>query len=160
MACFKAIEVFPAFRFTPEITTRLVVIFCVLLSFLGKADQAEIANIKLADSCTVIVDVCELEAAQRPNPIFQLFKTKQKKNKKITAAILAFPFPFGIVGLHRIYLGTAPHVPVVYIGTLGGALGILPFIDFCVLALDKDIDRFIENKKVLMWVDENKKPQK
>jgi TM2 domain-containing membrane protein YozV len=65
---------------------------------------------------------------------------------------LAFPFPFGIVGLHRIYLGTSPHVPVVYIGTLGGVLGILPFIDFCVLILDKDFDRYIENKKVFMWV--------
>lgn len=92
----------------------------------------------------------------RPYPILQLIRAKQKKNKKVTAAVLAFPFPFGIVGLHRIYLGTAPHVPVVYIGTLGGVLGILPFIDFCVLVLDKDIERFINNPKVLMWVDENK----
>jgi TM2 domain-containing membrane protein YozV len=91
----------------------------------------------------------------RPNPILSTFRVKQKKNKKITAALLAFPFPFGIVGLHRIYLGTAPHVPVVYIGTLGGALGILPFIDFCVLMLDKDIETYIENKNVLMWVQEN-----
>ncbi|MGZ3921880.1 MAG: NINE protein [Bacteroidia bacterium] len=96
------------------------------------------------------------ELRSRPYPILQLFRAKQKKNKKITAAVLAFPFPFGIVGLHRIYLGTAPHVPVVYIGTLGGVLGILPFIDFCVLVLDKNIDRFIDNPKVLMWVDENK----
>lgn len=112
------------------------------------------------DSCALIAGFQEAEGDARPNPIFQLFKAKQKKNKKITAAVLAFPFPFGIVGLHRIYLGTAPYVPVVYIGTFGGALGILPFIDFCVLALDKDIDRFIENKKVLMWVDENSKPKK
>ncbi|MCE3259561.1 MAG: hypothetical protein K0S12_1202 [Bacteroidetes bacterium] len=95
----------------------------------------------------------------RPNPILYLFKIKQKKNKKITAAVLAFPFPFGIVGLHRIYLGTAPYVPVVYIGTLGGVLGILPFIDFCVIVLDKNVDRYIENKNVLMWVDD-KKPAK
>ncbi len=100
------------------------------------------------------------ESESRPYPILQFFRIKQKKNKKTAAAILAFPFPFGIVGLHRIYLGTSPHVPVVYIGTLGGVLGILPFIDFCVLLLDKDIDRFIENKKVLMWVDENKKSLK
>ncbi|MCW3077448.1 MAG: hypothetical protein JWO32_2057 [Bacteroidetes bacterium] len=93
----------------------------------------------------------------RPNPLLQIFKSKQQKNKKVIAAILAFPFPFGMVGLHRIYLGTSPHVPVVYIGTLGGALGILPFIDFCVIVLDKDLNRYIENKKVLMWVDESKK---
>lgn len=112
-----------------------------------------------AYSCSFSVDTVsnvQIVNSERPNPVLHLFKIKQKKNKKITAAILAFPFPFGIVGLHRIYLGTAPHIPVVYIGTLGGVFGILPFIDFCVIVLDKNIDRYIENKKVLMWVDDNK----
>jgi len=91
---------------------------------------------------------------KRPNPLFFIFKKKQTKNKKIVAALLAFPFPFGMVGLHRIYLGTAPYVPIVYIGTLGGGFGILPFIDFCVLLLDKDVTRYNENKKVFMWVND------
>lgn len=91
---------------------------------------------------------------KRPSPLMQLFKRKQRTNKKITAAILAFPFPFGIVGLHRIYLGTAPYVPIVYIASLGGVFGILPFIDFCVIALDKDLERYKENKKVFMWVND------
>lgn len=96
---------------------------------------------------------CVLHLKQkRPNPLLLLFKKKQRTNKKITAAILAFPFPFGIVGLHRIYLGTAPYVPVVYIASLGGVFGILPFIDFCVIALDKNLERYKENKKVFMWV--------
>ena len=89
---------------------------------------------------------------KKPNPLLFIFKKKQTKNKKIVAALLAFPFPFGMVGLHRIYLGTAPYVPIVYIGTLGGGFGILPFIDFCVLILDKDVTRYNENKKVFMWV--------
>lgn len=122
-------------------------------------------TIYFADSAGVIIDSCaysniiidknvtaiEFEN-NKPNPILQLIKKRQKKNKRVVAAILAFPFPFGIVGLHRIYLGTAPHVPVVYIGTFGGVIGILPFIDFCVLVLDKDFDRYINNKKVFMWV--------
>lgn len=91
---------------------------------------------------------------KRPNPLVLLFKKKQAKNKKAVAAALAFPFPFGMVGLHRIYLGTAPYVPVVYIGTVGGGFGILPFIDFCVILLDKDITRYHENKKIFMWVNE------
>jgi TM2 domain-containing membrane protein YozV len=91
---------------------------------------------------------------KRPSPLMQLFKRKQRTNKRVTAAILAFPFPFGIVGLHRIYLGTAPYVPVVYIASLGGVFGILPFIDFCVIALDKDLERYKENKKVFMWVND------
>src|ERR1041385_5302802 len=45
-------------------------------------------------------------------------------NRRV-AAVLAFPV-FGIVGLHRIYLGTKPYVPVVYAATLGGCAGLLP----------------------------------
>lgn len=120
----------------------------------------ELLQLDSADFSVLCNEVIVENADKRPNPILQMFKVKQKKNKKITAAILAFPFPFGIVGLHRIYLGTAPYVPVVYIGTLGGVFGILPFIDFCVLVLDKDISRYLENKKVMMWVNENKKPAK
>lgn len=91
---------------------------------------------------------------KQPNPVFTLFKKKQRLNKKITAAALAFPFPFGMVGLHRIYLGTKPYVPVTYIASLGGVFGILPFIDFCAIVLDKDFDYYKDNGKVLMWVRE------
>lgn len=89
---------------------------------------------------------------KRPNPLLQAFSKKRSRNKKVVAALLAFPFPFGIVGLHRIYLGCAPYIPVVYIASLGGVFGILPFIDCCVLLLDKDVNRYINNKKVFMWV--------
>lgn len=102
------------------------------------------------------VAISDLEATfdnnSRPNPLLHFFKSKKEKNKRITAAILAFPFPFGIVGLHRIYLGTAPYVPVAYIASLGGVFGVLPFIDFCVLILDKEDKRYVNNKKVFMWV--------
>jgi TM2 domain-containing membrane protein YozV len=112
------------------------------------------------DSSGLVIDSCTYNANEfnetvfdnRPNPILQLVKKQRKKNKKVMAAILAFPFPFGIVGLHRIYLGTAPHVPIVYIGTFGGVLGILPFIDFCVIVLDKDFERYMNNDKIFMWV--------
>ncbi len=85
---------------------------------------------------------------------FKFFKqnTKSPRHRKLIAAILAFPFPFGIVGLHRIYLGTAPHVPVVYIGTLGGGFGLIPLIDFFAILFVKDIDQYMNNKQVFMWV--------
>lgn len=89
---------------------------------------------------------------KRPSPLFAKFRAKQKDNKRLTASILAFPFPFGIVGLHRIYLGCPPYVPVVYIGTLGGVFGALPLIDFFVLVFDKDTDYYLNNEKVFMWV--------
>ena len=61
-----------------------------------------------------------------------------QKRKKVIAAVLAFPLPFGILGLHRIFLGTKPYIPFVYIGTLGGCLGILPLIDFIAILSSKE----------------------
>lgn len=91
--------------------------------------------------------------AGRPSPLLHFLRGRQARNRKVTAAILAFPFPFGIVALHRIYLGTAPYVPVVYIATFGGVLGILPFIDFCMILAEKNPDRFNNKKQVFMWVE-------
>jgi TM2 domain-containing membrane protein YozV len=135
-------------------------IFFVLL-FIHKAGMAlpggdyPCSSIPAGD--TVYITACNVDetllgTSGRPSPLLQALRHKQKKNKKVVAALLAFPFPFGIVGLHRIYLGCAPYVPVAYIGSLGGVFGILPFIDFCVLLLDKDIDRYINNKKIFMWI--------
>lgn len=129
-----------------------------------KSSNNEIVCIVLNDSSYLKIESIKSENIQlstisensfkRPNPLLLMFRKKQAKNKKAVAAVLAFPFPFGMVGLHRIYLGTAPYVPIVYIGTVGGGFGILPFIDFCVILLDKDITRYHENKKIFMWVND------
>jgi TM2 domain-containing membrane protein YozV len=136
----------------------IIVVFCFLNQF-SKAGNMHfqcvlvpLEEIRLTDATRDAHNVVHAAEKQRPNPLLQLFRIKQKKNKRLTAAVLAFPFPFGIVGLHRIYLGCAPYVPVVYIASLGGAFGVLPFIDFCALVLDKDIDCYINNQKVFMWV--------
>lgn len=88
-----------------------------------------------------------------PNPLRKAFFKQKSKNKKITAAVLAFPLPFGIVGLHRIYLGCEPFIPVVYIASLGGAFGILPLIDFLVILKEQDLSKFNNSNQVFMWVD-------
>ena len=92
-------------------------------------------------------------AKKRPHLLFKKLFKKLQRTKKITAALLAFPLPFGVLALHRIYLGTKPYVPLMYIATAGGIFGILPFIDFCILLLDNNIDRFYSNGKVFMWID-------
>lgn len=84
-----------------------------------------------------------------PNPIKKLF-LKQKNNK--VAAALAFPFPFGCVGLHRVYLGTDAHVPIVYAATAGGVFGIIPLLDCIVLLSHKDISGYENNGDVIMWI--------
>ncbi len=117
--------------------------------------KTDTITVYFLDSTASVVSTENITVEERkPNPIFQLFRKKQKLNKKITAAVLAFPFPFGMVGLHRIYLGTKPYVPVAYIASLGGVFGILPFIDFIAITCDKNFDQYRDNGKVFMWVKE------
>lgn len=75
------------------------------------------------------------------------------ENKRLVAALLAFPIPFGITGLHRIYLGTSPWIPIVYFVTLGGC-GMLPLLDFIFIltASDEELQTYANNSKVFMWV--------
>ena len=130
----------------------------ILLFLLSLNLFSEKKEIWLIDSTGTVLEKQFIEAStlqsadDAPNPLFKLFRKKQKNNRKIIAAILAFPFPFGIVGLHRIFLGTKPYVPVAYIATLGGIFGILPLIDFFVICFDKNFENYENNGKVLMWV--------
>ncbi len=78
--------------------------------------------------------------------------TKEKRKEKWVAAITACPFPLGFVGAHRIVLGTKPWVPLVYIATFGGVLGLLPLIDFCVILFSKDIEQYENNPNIFMWM--------
>lgn len=74
-----------------------------------------------------------------------------RKKHRVIAAILAFP-PFGLFGLHRIYMHTSPQVPFIYIVTAGGLFGVLPFIDFVLILLNKDIHlTYTSNPHLFMW---------
>ena len=90
-----------------------------------------------------------------PSLHFQIGKDSTKSKSKVIAAILSFPYPFGMLGLHRIYLGANPIIPILYFVTFGGLLGIVPFIDMMVLILSKDTKPFYKNSKILMWYQEN-----
>jgi TM2 domain-containing membrane protein YozV len=72
------------------------------------------------------------------------------KKHRLVAALLAFPL--GVLGLHRIYMHTSPIVPMVYIATFGGLFGVLPFIDFVLILLNKDIHlTYTSNPHLFMW---------
>jgi TM2 domain-containing membrane protein YozV len=74
----------------------------------------------------------------------------RKNNPKLTAIgliILLGPF-----GAHRLYLGTAPRVPVFYTVSLGGGLGLLPLTDLVAIMTTKDISNFYNNDKFIMWI--------
>ena len=114
----------------------------------------------IAVSHAELVEALSLNKLERPSPLWALHKKKKNTGRKILGAVLAFPLPFGVIGLHRIYLGTKPYIPLIYIGTIGGGFGILPFIDFWVIVLDKDIDHYKENPHLFMWIEnQEKKPE-
>ncbi len=112
-------------------------------------------EIKLAKSFVK----CSHEACsfKKPNPIWVSFFKKQNHRKRIIASALAFPLPFGILGIHRIYLGTKPYIPLIYIGTFLGCAGLIPLIDFIHLISNKDISRFQNNPHIFMWIDNEPK---
>ncbi len=81
-------------------------------------------------------------------------KVVKPKRHKLISAILAFPIPFGMLGLHRIYLGTRPYIPLMYILSFGGGFFITPFVDFISILKNKEMTQFENNPKFFMWKDE------
>ena len=71
------------------------------------------------------------------------------KKRKLKAVLLSILL--GHFGVHRIYLGTSANVPVAYSLTLGGGLGLLPLIDAIAILSAKDLEKFTNNNKVIMW---------
>ncbi len=79
----------------------------------------------------------------------QKFWYKSKENPRIYAfciAVLLGPF-----GAHRIYLGTRHMVPVAYVLTLGGGLGIVPAIDAVLILITKNLEPYQNNPRFFMW---------
>lgn len=76
-------------------------------------------------------------------------QVKPPKFKKLKAVLLALFL--GHFGVHRIYLGTAADVPVVYSLTLGGGLGLLPLLDMVAILTTKNLEQYSNNEQVFMW---------
>ncbi|MEX2380504.1 MAG: NINE protein [Vicingaceae bacterium] len=98
---------------------------------------------------TEIVQVIQVEH-QADNTTTTSHQSKPKF-KRLKAALLALFL--GHFGVHRIYLGTSPNVPIVYSLTLGGGLGLLPLADFIFILTTKDLDAYSGNDKVFMWLE-------
>jgi TM2 domain-containing membrane protein YozV len=79
-------------------------------------------------------------------------KMDEERRKKLISAALAFPFPLGFMGAHRVMLGCKPWIPVVYVATFGGCFGLIPLIDFIAILHSKDISEFENNPNVFMWL--------
>ncbi len=142
-----------------KLVLKLAIAF-VLLMFGSKTnanslDSLSINNTSIIDSNIVVSDSILHQVASATNDtITQTSKDTKKELRKRKAVdiLFSFPFPFGFMGAHRVMLGTKPWVPVVYMVTLGGCLGVLPTIDFFVLLLSKNVDQYENNPNIFMWL--------
>ncbi len=78
----------------------------------------------------------------------EIQKRSSEKHSKAVAASLNITL--GLFGVHRLYLGTAPQIPVIYTLTLGGG-GFLMLSDLGVILFTKDLEQFSNNSQVIMW---------
>jgi len=118
-------------------------------NFVDTCESATNIVIIQEDSCSLVqtlITSIEKDSISSEKP-----SHKKGKRKKLVAAILAFPFPFGFVGAHRVLLGTKPWVPVVYVATFGGCFGVLPLIDFFVIIFTDDLEKYENDPNVFMW---------
>lgn len=79
--------------------------------------------------------------------IQQTGEVKFKRGKAIIFTIFT-----GILGGHRIYMGTHQRTPIIYAVTFGG-FGILPLIDLAHLIFTKDISVYENKTQIIMWRD-------
>ena len=70
------------------------------------------------------------------------------ENERLVSSSLAVLL--GVFGAHRIYLGTAPKVAVIYGITFGG-FGVLVLLDLGHLIFSKDLAPYRQNERVIMW---------
>ena len=80
-------------------------------------------------------------------PFFKKRRLKTEHNKWVAAGL---DLSLGIFGVHRLYLGTEAHVPVMYTLTLGGG-GILILADLGLILLSKDIETYSNSSHIFMW---------
>jgi TM2 domain len=81
-------------------------------------------------------------------PFFGGSDSSEPENPRLVAIIL--DATLGVLGMHRIYLGTDLKVPILYTFTLGGG-GILWLVDLGLLIFTDDITPYMNNPSVFMW---------
>lgn len=85
---------------------------------------------------------------------FPFFKKKRLQNKHNKWVAAGLDISLGLFGVHRLYLGTETHVPVMYTLTLGGG-GILVLADLGLILFTKDIEVYSNSDHIFMWSKED-----
>lgn len=81
--------------------------------------------------------------------MFTLLHKQNHENPRLVA--IALNATLGLLGMHRLYLGTDLMIPIAYTLTLGGGC-VLWIADLGLLIFSKDIEKFYDNPHLFMWV--------
>ena len=111
--------------------------------------------ILLLGTCTVIIGQRENNLKDKIHQVLfekkrnvDISKRNTDKHSKLVATGLNLSL--GLFGVHRLYLGTSPTIPVIYTFTLGGG-GFLMLSDLGVIIFTKDLEKYAYNDKLIMW---------
>ena len=143
----------------PLLSKFLIPIFFLFVSIHGRLNATNCVSPHSFENVvidSVVSNEITPEVYQAPKinkvKLITLLQKATVENKKVTAAVLTLTL--GMLGVHRIYLGTAPYIPAVYLFTFGGGFFILPIIDLVMILTTNDISKFENNNKLLMWTGE------
>lgn len=132
--------------------------FLIVLIFAGKIwaqntpEEALFCEIRDNHSGVQISKLEPLKFEIDTNSQLSTLNFQLKKKDPVVAWLISFPT--GMLGLHRLYLGTDVKTMVFYIVTLGGVFGIVPMIDWILLLRgiqSGDISKYVNNRKFIMW---------
>jgi TM2 domain-containing membrane protein YozV len=116
------------------------------------------AGLKVRAMGPFTVDSLSMATAQDPRLTLSAtggeHQVLQENHRAVAIALAALLGPFGA---HRLYLGTTPKVAIAYGLTFGG-FGVVALIDLVHLIVVKDLDRFRNNDRILMWAAEPTPP--
>ncbi len=134
-----------------RIVIGILFLFCASLRSEAHANVPDIPGDTISAQDTTQADSLYTKITEKKS----ITPDESFRKKKLITSILAFPVPFGIVGVHRIYLGSEPWVPIVYLVTAGGGIGLLPLIDFfyIISADEEEFKKYENNPHVFMFVE-------
>ena len=121
----------------------LILLFFIVFSAFAKEKNEAVLKLNNTQIVSLGNDTSKMIINEQGDTIYLV-------KRKFTAILLTVLT--GPLGGHRLYLGTKPIVPVVYAVTLGGGLLVIPILDLFAIIFTKDLSKFENNDKVLMWI--------
>ena len=127
--------------------------FYFFIFFLSLANAVNAQHSGLIPKAAGKILFTETEEGEfRFRKIFNRFNKDQHDNPRLVA--IALDASLGLLGVHRLYLGTSVKVPVIYTVTCGGGC-VLWLIDLGLLIFTKDITPYMDNPNLFMWTDKD-----